>query len=127
MSGRHLLGDSSPSAFVSECTVRDRERLGRRSQSSVIRQESQVSPKEGRILRQAQDRPWGTRHGQRGVVMAIHKMIAVDGLPPNKWPVEHVADVDYDEPFVKDIMEISPVVDATSLSSEEREAVKHAI
>jgi len=59
--------------------------------------------------------------------MAIHKMIAVDGLPPNKWPVEHVADVDYDEPFVKDIMEISPVVDATSLSSEEREAVKHAI
>jgi hypothetical protein len=44
--------------------------------------------------------------------MSIHKMTAVDGLEPRDWPVEHVSDVGYDEPFVWNIMEIATPVDA---------------
>jgi hypothetical protein len=57
----------------------------------------------------------------------MRRVTKVDGLEPNQWPIDHFANVGYYEPFVWNIVEIDPVIGATSLSEAERLKVKHAL
>jgi hypothetical protein len=59
--------------------------------------------------------------------VAVYRMGKVDRLPPTKWPVEHVANVGADEEFVKNMLEMHPLVDAGTIYEPKRTEVKHAI
>lgn len=58
--------------------------------------------------------------------MAVYKMES-NGLPPNKWPVVKVADVDGTEEFIKQMMNLHRLVDAGSIYDPQRAAVKSAL
>ena len=58
--------------------------------------------------------------------MAVYKMES-NGLPPNKWPVVKVADISGDEEFVKQMLELHQIVDATTIMEQRRKEVKEAI
>jgi hypothetical protein len=64
---------------------------------------------------------------ERASYVSIHKMTKVDGLHPKEWPIEHVADVGYNEPFVWSILEIATPVDASILGEKQRKDVKHGL
>src|SRR5271165_3291469 len=58
--------------------------------------------------------------------MAVYKMES-NGQPPNKWPVVKVADVGASEEFVKQMLELRPLVDAGSIFDPQRGKVKEAL
>jgi len=56
--------------------------------------------------------------------MAIYRTKMINGLPPNKWAVELVADVGASEEFVKRMLEMHPLVDAGDIFEPQRQEVK---
>jgi len=50
-----------------------------------------------------------------------------DGLEPNQWKVEKVADVGTSEEFVKEMSDMLTIVDATNIYDPQRQEVKEAI
>lgn len=59
--------------------------------------------------------------------MGIYHAQKKDGLPPNKWPIVKFSDVGGDEPFVKGMLELTPIVDAGTIYDPQRSEVKEAI
>lgn len=59
--------------------------------------------------------------------MGIYRADKQDGLPPNKWPIVKFADIGGDEPFVKGIMDMFPIVNAGDIHEPQRGKVKEAI
>lgn len=58
--------------------------------------------------------------------MSLYKA-EMNGQEPNKWPVVKVADIGYDEEFVKQIVELRPLVDAGMIDDPQRANIKEAI
>jgi hypothetical protein len=58
--------------------------------------------------------------------MSLFKL-TMNGPEPNKWPVVKIADIGYDEEFVKQISELRPLVDAGMIGEPLRSDVKESI
>jgi hypothetical protein len=59
--------------------------------------------------------------------MGVVKIEMKKGEHPSKWKQVKFADIDSEEPFVKQMLEIVPFVDAGRIEGEEREKAKHAL
>ncbi len=59
--------------------------------------------------------------------MVIRRIEVEPGVEPYKWTVVKLADIGADEPFVKGIDELLPIVDAGTIYEPQRKQVKEAI